>query len=352
MAQIFNGTVYSNSPGISETVNYEYYRDGANMRYHFWGNTRLNSSGGWYYNNVQTKLYLNGSNVYTKDCKSSNKGWSIDWDAGWHTVSNKTSGTTPFYFTVKDTQNTGWCNYTSGTYQLDITAATTSVSQSLNSKTAYSITMNWSTGNTADYIWYSKDNGSNWIAVGSVNASSGTYTISGLNANTAYNIKTRARRKDTGVNTNYSGTTSVTTYKVYSTVSSVTVSNIQPFSCTAYCTSSNASNTNSYEYALCDANKAVLQTYTSTATTYNFTGLSEETTYYIRCRVKSSDSGVWSGYSYSSVFATTADQAKGYIKINGVWTLGKVYIKIDGNWVKAKKAYLKYSNDWNISKNP
>ena len=29
MAQIFNGTVYSSSPGIAETVNYEYYRDGA-----------------------------------------------------------------------------------------------------------------------------------------------------------------------------------------------------------------------------------------------------------------------------------------------------------------------------------
>ena len=110
MAQIFNGTVHGGSPGSSTTVNYEYTRDGANMKYHFWGNTRLNSSGGWYTNNVRVKLYLNGSDIYTKDCKSSNKGWSIDWDAGWHTVSNKTSGTTPFYFTVKDTQNSGWCN--------------------------------------------------------------------------------------------------------------------------------------------------------------------------------------------------------------------------------------------------
>ena len=127
MAQIFNGSVYGGSPGISTTVNYEYTRDGANMKYHFWGNTRLSSSGGWYYNNVRVKLYLNGSDIYTKDCKSSSKGWSIDWDAGWHTVSNKTSGTTPFYFTVKDTQNSGWCNYTSGTYQLDVAPAYTSI---------------------------------------------------------------------------------------------------------------------------------------------------------------------------------------------------------------------------------
>lgn len=228
----------------------------------------------------------------------------------------------------------------------------TSVSQSLNSKTANSITMNWSTGNTADYIWYSINGGSSWTAVGGVNSTSGTYTINGLSANTTYNIRTRARRKDTGRDGNYSGTSSIATYKAYSTVSSISISDIQPFSCTAYCTSSNASNTNSYEYSLCDANRAVLQTYTSTATTYNFTGLSEETTYYIRCRVRSSDSSVWSDYSYSSAFATTADQAKGYIKINGTWNLGKVYIKIDGNWVKAKKAYLKYNNNWNISKNP
>ena len=67
--------------------------------------------------------------------------------------------------------------------------------QSLSSKTETSITMNWNIDSTADYIWYSKDNGNNWTAVGSVNATSGSYTISGLTANTAYNIKTRVRRK-------------------------------------------------------------------------------------------------------------------------------------------------------------
>lgn len=69
-------------------------------------------------------------------------------------------------------------------------------SQSLSSKTETSITMNWSCDSTVDYIWYSKDNGSTWTAVGSVNATSGNYTISGLSANTSYNIKTRVRRKD------------------------------------------------------------------------------------------------------------------------------------------------------------
>ena len=83
--------------------------------------------------------------------------------------------------------------------------------QSLNSKTETSIKMNWSCDTTANYIWYSKDNGSTWTAVGTVNAKSGRYTISGLTANTTYNIKTRVRRSST--NTTYDTTkSSQTTY--------------------------------------------------------------------------------------------------------------------------------------------
>ena len=81
------------------------------------------------------------------------------------------------------------------------TAAQTTYSiptQSLKSKTETSITMNWNIDSTANYIWYSKDNGTNWTAVGAVNATSGSYTISGLNAGTTYNIRTRIRRSGSG----------------------------------------------------------------------------------------------------------------------------------------------------------
>lgn len=202
MAQIFNGTVHGGSPGISVTVNYEYVRDGANMRYHFWGNTRLNSSNGWYTNNVRVKLYLNGSDIYTKDCKSSNKGWSIDWDAGWHTVSNKTSGTTPFYFTAKDTQNSRWCNYTSGTYQLDVAPAYTSITGfSVGALSETSVRFNWSASNTVDYVWYSTNNGSSWTGKDVADGTSGSFDVGGLSANTGYNFKIRVRRKDSQLTT-------------------------------------------------------------------------------------------------------------------------------------------------------
>ena len=83
--------------------------------------------------------------------------------------------------------------------------------QSLKSKTETTITMNWSSDNTVDYLWYSKDNGSNWTGVDVTDATSGTYTISGLSANTTYNIKTSIRRKDSQLATE-STTLSITTY--------------------------------------------------------------------------------------------------------------------------------------------
>lgn len=85
------------------------------------------------------------------------------------------------------------------------------VSQSLGGKTETGITVKWSSDSTIDYVWYSINNGSSWTAVGSVNATSGSYTISGLSANTSYNIKTRVRRKDSQLTTD-SSAMSQTTY--------------------------------------------------------------------------------------------------------------------------------------------
>ena len=90
--------------------------------------------------------------------------------------------------------------------------------QSLSSKTETTISMNWSSDSTIDYVWYSTDWGTTWKAVGSVNATSGSYTISTqskdtskLSANTTYNVITRVRRKDSQLTTN-SSNLAVTTY--------------------------------------------------------------------------------------------------------------------------------------------
>ncbi len=84
--------------------------------------------------------------------------------------------------------------------------------QSLSSKTENRATISWSVDSTADYIWYSINNGSSWTAVGAVSGTTGSYTITGLSPNTSYNIKTRVRRSAS--QTTYdTATLSVTTYK-------------------------------------------------------------------------------------------------------------------------------------------
>lgn len=83
--------------------------------------------------------------------------------------------------------------------------------QSLSSKTETTITMNWSSDNTVDYIWYSSNNGSSWTGLDIVDGTGGSYTISGLTAGATYNIKTKVRRRDSQLTTD-SSAMSVATY--------------------------------------------------------------------------------------------------------------------------------------------
>ena len=153
--------------------------------------------------------------------------------------------------------------------------------QSLKSKTSSSITMNWSSDNTIDYIWYSKDNGSNWTGVDVTDGTSGTYTISGLSANTTYNIKTRVRRKDSQMTTD-SATLAVTTYAKTQPSISVTARTINSITVSS------------------SANVAVSETkyrikpnggsYGGWQTSNTFSGLTQNTTYVIEVSKTGTDS--------------------------------------------------------------
>lgn len=70
-----------------------------------------------------------------------------------------------------------------------------SVTQTLDSKTETSIVIKWVSDQTVNFVQYSTDDGTTWVNVGSVNATSGSYSITGLTANTAYKVKTSVRNK-------------------------------------------------------------------------------------------------------------------------------------------------------------
>lgn len=101
----------------------------------------------------------------------------------------------------------------SGTFTLSPIAREPSCSHSLSSRTETTFTVSWNSNMTCSKLWYSTDGGSHWLPSGgmTINASSGTYTISGLSAATGYQVQTSVRAKDSGLD-GYSSTSSWNTY--------------------------------------------------------------------------------------------------------------------------------------------
>ena len=69
------------------------------------------------------------------------------------------------------------------------------VTQTLADKTETSLTINWSTNEIVDRLWYSSDNGSTWTQETITEGRVGSYVIENLTVGTEYNIKTKVRRK-------------------------------------------------------------------------------------------------------------------------------------------------------------
>ena len=167
-----------------------------------------------WYSTGPTKVVINGTTVYSKD--------RVSWDYGKFPVAQgSTSGTITVPHNADGTKKiavkfstaiyTSTVSEYSDTWTLDSIPRYGTCKQSYDDATETTIKMGWSSDSTVDYIWYSKDNGSNWTGVNVTDGESGTYTISGLAANTTYKVKTRIRRKDSQLTTD-SAALSVTTY--------------------------------------------------------------------------------------------------------------------------------------------
>lgn len=100
--------------------------------------------------------------------------------------------------------------------ELDTIPRYATVFQSFNSKTETSITLNWSADAVCDYVFYQiQKAGEDWSEqkhYGETNGKSGTMTLSGLEADTTYNIQIHLRRKDSQLTNHFSGWTTQTTY--------------------------------------------------------------------------------------------------------------------------------------------
>ena len=149
MTEIFNKIIYTfgSTSALKAIISYEKKREGANMLYRF--NYKIlitNSSGedygyGNYNNELQAVFTLNGVNVWTQKTQSSAVSWSFEYTSDWFIVKNKTTGTVPFKFTIKDTITTSWCNYTSGTYSLGVDPAGSDIGAVANFNIGNAITV-------------------------------------------------------------------------------------------------------------------------------------------------------------------------------------------------------------------
>lgn len=148
MTQLFSDNVYTfgTTSALHVIVSYDKKRQGADMLYQFYYKIFISDRKGslnpygTYQNPVKATFTLNGNNVWEKTTQG-NQGWSFEYTSDWITVSNKTSGTTPFKFTIKDTINSGWCNYTSSTYSLVVDPAGSDIGAVANFNIGNAITV-------------------------------------------------------------------------------------------------------------------------------------------------------------------------------------------------------------------
>ena len=174
----------------------------------------LSANGGsssWYATGPVT-VVINGTTVYSLSASNRYSMYKGTVSSGSLDIAHNDDGTKSFTVSVSAAIYTTSVNCTgSATFTLDTITRYPSISQRLSSKTETSITMEWESNVTCDMVHYSTDNGSTWHNAPDIDASSGSYTISGLSPNTTYNIKTRVRRKGT-LYWSESSKTSISTY--------------------------------------------------------------------------------------------------------------------------------------------
>lgn len=185
----------------------------------------LDNGNDWYTNAIKiNSVYINGTKVMSSKTFSGfydNKDYELG--SGTLTIAHKDDGTKTFSCSLSGWTYNGDTLTKSGSFTLDkINRYLDSFSNSIGSTALESFNIKWTCSPARDYTQYSL-NGGSWTNAGDTVASdnkSGNYTVSGRSPNTTYTIKTRLRRKDSGLYSECSQLSPKT--KDYSRISNVT----------------------------------------------------------------------------------------------------------------------------------
>ena len=188
-----------------------------------WTLTIAGTSGGNWYDTGPIEAWIGSNRVYYL---SERKSWSYGQfpvapgsvKDSFQLNHNKDGSVAAQTVTLKAAIFTGTVHTSSTTWNLESIARYFSSTPSLNldEKTETSLKYSWSTSETCSQytIYYKKSSDSSWTTVNktSVNATSGTFTLSNLTANTLYHVYIKATRSDSGL-TSDSTTQKPTTYQ-------------------------------------------------------------------------------------------------------------------------------------------
>lgn len=204
MAQVSSGSFVTNaSEGRSLTFSWSVDSSSITENYTkiYWAVKGSGSYTGYVYAG-DFKFVIDGETVYESNSRI--QLWQGTVVAsGYKIIYHDAYGNKTFSASVQSSiyeyaiDNTG-----SGSWELPTIPRYATVSLSLNSKTETSITINWSSDSLIDCMWVSTDGGASFGTGIYKEATSGSYTISGLNADTTYKIRIQVRRKDSQLGTN------------------------------------------------------------------------------------------------------------------------------------------------------
>ena len=199
MILLAENVAFGTSSKMKATFYYEKQRNGSTMKYRI--KTTITMPSGYSFGyNINQKITMDGvlKETYQIKANSPSKWDKQEYTTGWFDVTNKTSGTTSLVINLSSNSGLN-TNYT---YSMGVDPAYTSITLfGVYDQTETSITYSWETADIISKLEYSFNN-VNWTTYSNdVNSKSGRFTITGLTADTSYNMYIRVTRKDSGLQT-------------------------------------------------------------------------------------------------------------------------------------------------------
>lgn len=230
-----------------------------------------------------------------------------------------------------------------GSWDLDRIPRYTTVWNSERGKTLNSISVNWSTSDSRDWTQYSLNDGSWKDAYDTVASDnkSGYYTISNLQPNTTYKIRTRCRRSDSGL-WSEAGNIWIKTKDI------IRISNVQNINFGEIIAIAFSNLENGTGKLIVKVGDIQIATRENLTANYNLTFTKEELSLLVKQfknqTIEVSYIAVTNDTYSSTTKANITLQSNIHKKVNGEWKKSKLYKK-DTNW-KITKLFYKVDGTW------